>query len=74
MVEETLDELTDGCTACWISWKGWTHAALECEERKRKDVGLSEEGCDGFRRTIRHEASSHSCHRCGISQKLYATG
>lgn len=74
LVEETLEELADGCAACWVMSGDWRHAALVCEERKRLDVGLSDEECDRFRKRIRYEGSSHSCHRCGISQKLCATG
>jgi superfamily II DNA helicase RecQ len=74
VVEETLEEVTDGCAACWVMSKEWAHAALECKERRRRDLGLSEEECDGFRQMIRYEGGSHSCHRCGISQKLCATG
>ncbi len=72
-VERTLDELADGCGACWVMSKAWRHAALECTVRKRQEIGLDEAECDRFRGTMQSESKSHSCHRCGISQRLCAT-
>jgi superfamily II DNA helicase RecQ len=70
LVEETLDEIVDGCAACWAMARKWTHIAVNCTQRE--DVSASR--CDELREMIGYEASSHSCHRCGISQKLCATG
>jgi len=76
IVEETLDEVTDGCVFCFVESTGditanWTHRPEECERadyRRRRDLD------ERFRRLIRFEESSHSCFKCGFSQKLCATG
>ena len=70
MVEEQLDRLVDGCTSCWVMLKPWDHVAVTCTERE----GVSESECDRLRGKIRYESSSHSCHRCGMSQKVCVTG
>jgi superfamily II DNA or RNA helicase len=86
-VEKTLDDLADGCTACWV-WaqqqnRGnddnndiWAHSSKDCQVRERNSsgLGLSEQECSAFRGLIRFEKSSHSCHKCGLSQKLCITG
>lgn len=86
-VEKTLDDLTDGCASCWMlavtqnrGHEGnndlWTHSAQDCTIRRLNDsgLGLSEDECDKFRQAVRYEKSSHSCHKCGISQRLCNTG
>lgn len=53
-----------------MSSKPWNHSLGDCD---RGVEGLTEE-CDTFREGVRYEAVSHSCRRCGISQKLCVTG
>ncbi|CAC9892702.1 unnamed protein product [Aureobasidium pullulans] len=85
-VEKTLDDLTDGCASCWMlavtqnrGHEGnndlWTHSAQDCTIRQLNDSGLrlSEDECNKFRQAIRYEKSTHSCHKCGISQRLCNT-
>ena len=85
-VEKTLDDLTDGCASCWMlavtqnrGHEGnndlWTHSAQDCTIRQLNDsgLGLSEDECNKFRQAIRYEKSTHSCHKCGISQRLCNT-
>ncbi|KAH0352647.1 hypothetical protein KCU83_g3356, partial [Aureobasidium melanogenum] len=86
-VEKTLDDLADGCASCWMlaltQGRGyednndlWTHSAQDCTIRQHDEsgLGLSEDECNRFRQAIRYEKSTHSCHKCGISQKLCNTG
>ena len=70
LVEETLTELVDGCAACWIMQNEWAHARVGCTAHD----GISESRCDELRQKMWCEASSHSCHRCRMSQKVCATG
>jgi len=85
-VEKTLDDLTDGCASCWMlavtqnrGHEGnndlWTHSGQDCTIRQHdgSGLGLSEDECDKFRQAIRYEKSTHSCHKCGISQRLCNT-
>jgi hypothetical protein len=72
-VQEVLDELADGCAACWVTQQGeesYIHSLKGC----RRVTQLSQEACDEFRRQIRYEVKSHSCTKCGISQRFCATG
>lgn len=65
-----LDELTDGCTACWVTGQGeddegWSlHSPVECRTGPSE---LSVDGCDNFRRGLRYAKDSHTCFKCGIS-------
>ena len=68
-----LDQLADGCAACWVTGKGeedgdwFLHSPVECR------MGPSEllvDGCDDFRRGLRYAKDSRTCFKCGISQKL----
>jgi superfamily II DNA helicase RecQ len=76
IVEETLDEVADGCVFCFVESTDdrrvdWTHKPEECERaewRRWRDLD------DRFRRLIRFEESSHNCFKCGLSQKLCSTG
>lgn len=76
IVEETLDEVTDGCVFCFVestddTGASWTHNPEECERaewRTWRDLD------ERFRRLIKFEESSHSCFKCGFSQKLCETG
>ena len=96
LVEETLDEISDGCVACFVESADeqnidWQHERERCprreqeqeQERERereRDVkdemwaGENRECVEKFRESIRFEASSHSCFKCGLSQKLCSTG
>ena len=72
-VRRALDEMKEGCAACWIvdgEEDGHMHSGLEC--RKYKE--LSQQECDESRKEIVYEKGSHSCTKCGISQKLCMTG
>lgn len=72
-VKEVLDEVADGCAACWMTQEGeeaHLHSLKGCQR-----VGeLTQAVCDEFRRRIVYEVRSHSCTRCGISQRYCATG
>ena len=70
LVEETLDEIADGCAHCWVMQREWNHAAVECTMRNE----INERECDGLRYKIRYNPHTHSCYRCGISQRICATG
>jgi len=84
VVEEVLDEVSDNCASCWVRRRAsdqgldhdqeenWMHAGRSC--KSREEQGVYDRECNEFRRRIRYEVSSHSCHKCGISQKLCATG
>jgi superfamily II DNA helicase RecQ len=72
-IKNALDELKNGCVACWIMEdddEAYMHCNLECT----KHLDLAQQACDEFRRQIVYEKNSHSCTKCGISQKLCATG
>jgi superfamily II DNA or RNA helicase len=88
LVEETLDELSDGCVVCFVESADepeidWQHERERCpqqEQRREQDnndeQGRRESGAEieKFRESIRFEARSHSCFKCGLSQKLCRTG
>jgi superfamily II DNA helicase RecQ len=76
IVEETLDEVSDSCVFCFVEstddvTANWTHRPEECE---RADYRRWRDLDERFRRLIRFEESSHSCFKCGFSQKLCSTG
>jgi hypothetical protein len=76
MVEETLDEVADSCVFCFVESTdktdvSWTHGPEECESA---DWGKWKDLDERFRRLIKFEESSHSCFKCGFSQKLCNTG
>jgi hypothetical protein len=68
-----LDELADGCAACWVTRQGeddedwFLHSPADCRVGPSE---LSVDGCDNFRRRLRYAKDSHTCFKCGISQKL----
>jgi hypothetical protein len=68
-----LDELADGCAACWVTGQGdededwFLHSPVECRMGRSE---LSVDGCDNFRRGLRYAKDSYTCFKCGISQKL----
>lgn len=74
-VEETLDELRDGCVACFVtstddSGVDWCHSPAECsmvEWETQKELD------ERFRRLIRFDERSHTCFKCGLSQNLCDT-
>jgi hypothetical protein len=72
-VKMVLDELADGCAACWVTQDGdlrYMHPRQSCSAVAE----LSKQACDKFRKLIIFERDSHSCMRCGISQGFCATG
>jgi superfamily II DNA helicase RecQ len=76
MVEETLNEVADSCVFCFVestdkAGVSWTHGPEECESA---DWGKWKDLDERFRRLIKFEESSHSCFKCGFSQKLCNTG
>jgi superfamily II DNA helicase RecQ len=70
-VEEAMTEMKIGCVYCWINGEDRTapHSTQKCDRAW---------WCGGeverFRGGIRYQSDTHSCHRCGISQHLCATG
>ena len=68
-VRKLLDELADGCAVCRMLDEeddSYLHSLVKCQ----KFVNLGQAGCDMFRSQIRYDKSSHTCTKCGISQKL----
>lgn len=75
-VEDTLDEVTDGCVFCFVESTDtpgvdWCHKPEDCE---RAEWSKWQDLDEKFRRLIRFEESTHSCFKCGFSQKLCNTG
>ena len=73
--EEMLDEAADSCAACWMEFcdsrnasEMWDHKRTEC---RRREKVVAEAGSLGG---VRFAADSHSCFRCGLSQRLCRTG
>jgi superfamily II DNA helicase RecQ len=74
-VQGILDDLVGHCVSCW--------AQLDDEEQSWREHGLGQCGrnwpgqsmrdLERFRGRISYEKSSHTCHRCGISQRYCAT-
>ena len=80
--EEGMDELRDGqgCFNCFVhcaasvDGRDWMHPVEECElEGSEGGVVVSKEEVDAFRAKIRFDKRTHSCFKCGISQKLCKT-
>ena len=81
--EEEMDELRDtqGCLDCFVQGtvdadrRDWGHEAGECTYRKDGEgEAVSEGDIEAFRSKIRFDKRTHSCFKCGISQKLCKTG
>jgi len=73
VVRSVLDELVDGCAGCWVTQEGedvHMHSMQRCQVQQE----LTQRACDEFRQLIRYEVRSHSCMKCGISQKFCVTG
>jgi hypothetical protein len=74
-VEETLNEVAGGCVFCFVDSTeeagiDWSHSSEDCEKAEGgKRRGLDERFC----RMIRFEEGTHSCFKCGFSQKLCST-
>ena len=79
-VEEVLNGVVEGCTSCWLAdlferderggdGVDWQHRGWECR-RAELEKGQVEE----FRDKMRFEDGTHSCRKCGFSQKLCKTG
>jgi hypothetical protein len=84
IVEDALDQITNGCPVCWVtsalgSGLAWLHDGKTCAHRQTvpTDTGdtlsMSEDACDRFRSTIRYLDGGKACHACGISQKMCRT-
>ncbi|KAK5111071.1 hypothetical protein LTR85_012290 [Meristemomyces frigidus] len=74
-VRAALDEIADGCAACWIGGSGedeeeYMHSLGDCTGQHL----LGQNACDDFRRGVRYGTDTHSCFKCGISQHFCATG
>lgn len=78
-VREAMDELADLCPVCWVVGDAVTgpgmdgsclHSLVGCRKYER----LTQAGLDGFRRLISYNRDSHSCTKCGVSQRFCATG
>ena len=74
-VRAALDDMADGCAACWVGGAGeeedeYMHTSTDCPSQQ----GRGQERYDDFRRGIRYGPDTHSCFKCGISQKLCLTG
>jgi hypothetical protein len=79
-VRGVMDELADTCPICWVMGdaelavtvgEAHLHPLGSCPRRYQ---GLSQGELDGFRQQIRYGIESHSCMKCGVSQKFCATG
>lgn len=73
VVRRVLDELADGCAACWVT-VGGEDAHLHPRQDCSAVAELSEEACKEFQARMFYARDSHSCTRCGISQEFCATG
>jgi hypothetical protein len=78
-VREAMDELADLCPVCWVVGDAvpvagadgsYVHSLAECRKYER----MTQAGLDSFRRLISYGRDSHSCTKCGVSQKFCATG
>lgn len=73
VVKGALDEMSQGCAICWFHVEDDTyrhHVVGQC----RQEVEVTEVVLDTFRRRLRYRDNSHSCHRCGLSQRYCPTG
>lgn len=69
-VEFVMGELADSCPTCWVLVGGGEecrHPAASCGEQPHASL-------DRFRRFIWYDSGSHSCFKCGVSQRLCSTG
>ena len=73
--EEMLDDAADSCVACWLEFCD-TNSPSEVWDHKRAECRRSGKRCDtpGSVAGVRFAADSHSCFRCGLSQRLCRTG
>lgn len=78
-VQETMDELRQGCAVCWViggasnlvGVDDWLqHRPMQCNAYR----GMTGRELDEFRKEIRDGGDCHSCRRCWVSQKYCATG
>jgi hypothetical protein len=85
IVTDALDQISGGCVVCWVAGargpvRDWQHDERECRWRELVPIDdggqldAGEVACDNFRETIRYLNTGHTCHRCGISQRLCDTG
>ncbi|KAF2158359.1 hypothetical protein M409DRAFT_61729, partial [Zasmidium cellare ATCC 36951] len=72
LFEETMDSLVDFCAACWVGNSSdsdsWEHSAKDCA------MAHPAAEVDAFRGQLRFDKDTHSCYKCGISQRLCRTG
>lgn len=80
VIEDVLDGIANGCRSCWIAdvlgrdkaeegGVEWEHGWEGCERRKGEEAEV-----DRFRGRVRFDKETHSCHKCGFSQRICATG
>ena len=85
IVTDALDQMSAGCVVCWVAGargpaRDWQHDGRGCRWRESVpiddggELDAGEVACDSFRETIRYLNTGHTCHRCGISQRICATG
>jgi len=73
VVKRSLDDMVEGCGLCWVyaqAEEDSSHLSEQCvrwPNIKGKDL-------NELRQQIVYQRHSHSCTRCGISQKYCATG
>jgi Helicase conserved C-terminal domain len=73
LVKQALDDMAEGCALCWVlggEGTDFMHSLAQCD----RWLGVTEADLDEFRRQIVYQRNSHSCTRCGMSQKYCATG
>lgn len=73
MVEGTLEELNECCARCWTSCYTdyYRHDAESCPVAERVSAIRGNRISRG---PVNFAVNSHSCFRCGLSQKLCRTG
>ena len=74
VVKAALDELKDACAVCWVTVSADTDAYMHSFMRCQREKDLTQRACDEFRQLVQYEVRSHSCTKCGVSQKFCATG
>lgn len=75
LVEFVMGELAHSCPVCWLlvgadDEEEHQHPAASC----RAYPSMDQASVDRFRRFIWYDGASHSCFKCGVSQRLCATG
>jgi superfamily II DNA helicase RecQ len=73
VVRTALDEMAEGCAICWMTVGDGSEQGHGIKSCGRHEA-VTAQGLEELRARIRYEGSSHSCYRCGLSQKYCATG